>query len=126
VKDGRGSEPDEMRFMKIMSGLLTTSCEGATSIVSGSLDCPPARSERFGLRLHLLCCSGCRRFDRQMEFLRSATARLKAKANDVDAPPGLLLPPEVRERISMALEEALSPPSPSLPGEMSDRRGSID
>lgn len=114
----------KMRFTRTIIGLLTMSCEGAASILSGALDGLPARSERLAMRLHLICCPGCRRFARQLKFLRCAMTRLRARAKEEDAPAGLLLPPDVRERIRVALKEALPPPSP--PRGMFDRRGSID
>jgi predicted anti-sigma-YlaC factor YlaD len=115
-----------MELIQVIIGLLTLSCEGAAFLVSGSLDGRPTRSERFAMRLHLLCCPGCRRFDRQMTFLRRVMTRLRMRAKDEDAPPALMLPPDVRERIKLVLKEASNPPSPSLPGGMLDRRGSID
>jgi hypothetical protein len=92
-------------------GVLTTTCEGATALVSRSLDGRPDRAEWFAMRLHLFCCPGCRRFDRQMKFLRQVMARLKERLSGADAPPGLTLPPDARERIRAALEEVSNPPS---------------
>lgn len=101
-----------MRPMRAVLRVLTMSCEGATAVVSQSLDGRPARSEQVALRLHLICCPGCRRFDRQMRFLRRVMSRLKARLEGEDAAQTLVLPPDVRERIRLALENAAKAPSP--------------
>jgi hypothetical protein len=60
-----------------------------------------------------------------MKFLRGAMTRLRASPQDEGALHPWLLPPEVRERIRVALKEASNPPS-SLPGGMFNRRDSIN
>ena len=85
--------------------LIKLSCDGATALVSDSLDGRLIRAGRLALRLHLLCCPGCRRFARQMTFLRQLLCRLRTPAQREGSRPVLLLPPEVRERIKKALKE---------------------
>jgi hypothetical protein len=51
------------------------SCKEATELVSRSLDSPLDWRQRLGLRLHLLVCSLCREFRRQLLFLREALRR---------------------------------------------------
>ena len=50
-------------------------CREATELVSRSLDAPLDWRQRLGLRVHLLACSLCRDFRRQMLFLREALGR---------------------------------------------------
>jgi hypothetical protein len=116
----------EMKLMRMLIRLLKMTCEGAASLVSGSLDRRPTGLERLAMRLHLLVCPGCRRFERQMWFLRSVMARWELRTKDEDAPPGLQLPPDVRERIREALADASRPSSRFLPGATSDQGGQID
>ena len=47
-------------------------CKEATALMSQAQDRPLSRAERLRLRLHLLFCRGCRRFNAQMTFLRRA------------------------------------------------------
>jgi hypothetical protein len=48
------------------------SCKEASLLMSQGLDRRLSRWERVSLRLHLVICKGCRRFDGQMIFLRAA------------------------------------------------------
>lgn len=45
-------------------------CHEATRSLSERLDRPIGRTRSLALALHLLICNGCRRFGRQVEFLR--------------------------------------------------------
>ncbi len=60
------------------------SCQRASVLMSQKMDRPLSRSERISLRFHLLMCSGCRRFDRQMGSLRQLS---KAYCKDASASP---------------------------------------
>jgi hypothetical protein len=51
------------------------SCKEASALMSQALDRRLSLRERLSLRLHLAICEGCRRFERQMAFLRSACRR---------------------------------------------------
>jgi len=44
--------------------------------VSAELDHPIPLRDRITIRLHLMMCSMCRRFTRQLKFLRSAALRV--------------------------------------------------
>ena len=48
-------------------------CKNATHLMSEALDRRLSRRERFNLRVHLLFCRGCRTFQGQMDFLRTAS-----------------------------------------------------
>ena len=45
-------------------------CKQATELMSQGMDRKLAPMQRMSLRFHLLMCSGCRNFGRQMDFLR--------------------------------------------------------
>ncbi|MBY0579018.1 MAG: zf-HC2 domain-containing protein [Burkholderiales bacterium] len=47
-------------------------CRKAAELMSQGLDRKLGTLQRIGLRLHLLMCSGCRNFDKQMNFLRDS------------------------------------------------------
>ena len=49
------------------------SCHESTRLLSEGQDRPLGLKERLHLRLHLLFCSGCRHFGRQMRVLRDLT-----------------------------------------------------
>jgi hypothetical protein len=51
-------------------------CKHATKLMSQSQDRPLTLRERIGLRLHLMMCSGCTQFERQLHFIRTACRRI--------------------------------------------------
>lgn len=62
------------------------SCREITALVSMALDKELNSRERFAVRLHLMMCSHCRNFQKQMQFLRKAalcyTDQLKIRLDD--------------------------------------------
>ncbi len=56
------------------------SCKQASLLMSQALDRRLSFGEKISLRLHLVICVGCRRFERQMAFLRSACRDLFEKS----------------------------------------------
>lgn len=50
-------------------------CQEATRLMSQELEQPLGFGERVRLRLHLLICSGCMNFRRQMAIMRNACQR---------------------------------------------------
>ena len=85
-------------FFKTLRAL-SPSCKEAVRLQSGALERPLTFWQRAGLRLHLVLCKWCRRYGRQIAFLRTA-ARDCEQLSD----PAQKLPPEVRERIKQALK----------------------
>ena len=86
--------------------LLNLPCEGMARLGSESLDHPLNRVEQVALRSHLVYCSACRRYVRQIKYLSVAMHRLLPHLErEADAPlPGPNLPDDVRERIKQALK----------------------
>lgn len=59
-------------------GRLMYSCEQAAKLSSRAMEEPLGALERIQLRLHLMMCSGCTNFSRQIEFLRRASQKVPA------------------------------------------------
>ncbi len=51
---------------------LSLSCREAARAQSDQLEAPLPAARRFGLFLHLLICKWCRRYGRQLRFLRQS------------------------------------------------------
>jgi predicted anti-sigma-YlaC factor YlaD len=51
-------------------------CKQATALLSQRMERKLGPGERLSLKMHLVMCSGCRNFGRQMDFLRQALRRL--------------------------------------------------
>lgn len=58
------------------------SCRETSALVSQSLDKDLSRREHIAVALHLLMCSHCRKFKRQMLFMRKAAGRYSAYLED--------------------------------------------
>lgn len=85
--------------------ILTLKCEGASSLMSQELDEPLGLPELLAVRGHLLVCRSCRRFRRQLLFLRLALQRKRATMEEAGFEQDALSP-EARIRIERALIEA--------------------
>src|SRR5271168_3301309 len=84
---------------------LNLSCQGFARLTSEALDRPLSPPEKWALQIHLLLCVGCRRYARQIGFLRAALRRLSHRLDHADCPlPGPDLPEEARQRIQSSLE----------------------
>lgn len=85
-----------------MKGMLT--CKDASQLASKALETPLPWRERWGLRLHLLFCKLCRRYVRELRFLRSAFRwrHDRASAENI-TPTRIRLSLTARKRIRAAL-----------------------
>ncbi|MBY4676995.1 zf-HC2 domain-containing protein [Marinobacterium arenosum] len=58
-------------------------CKQATKLMSDAQERPLTPKERIALRMHVMLCSGCRNFGKQMHSLRDM-ARQFAKGREQD------------------------------------------
>jgi hypothetical protein len=86
--------------MRTVNGML--SCKETSRLISESSDRKLGLGERLGIRLHLWMCENCRRFERQMQFLRKVV-RIGGKTGKL--PVTASLPEAARERILKTLRE---------------------
>jgi hypothetical protein len=82
-------------------------CKDASRLISASQERPLGVRERLGLRLHLWMCVNCRRFARQVHWLRRVVRNLAVHAAMDSQGPELRQ--EVRERIRKAVAERDGP-----------------
>jgi len=75
---------------------LMPTCRQVARLQSDALDRRLSLSKRFGLRLHLLLCKWCRRYGKQIRFLRRAAREHSDELNEA-AP--RRLSSEARERL---------------------------
>lgn len=65
------------------------SCKDITRVCSDELERPLSLGERASLRMHLLMCSGCANYRRQLRVLSQAMhAYAQGEAPRSDNPPG--------------------------------------
>ena len=64
-----------MRIFRALKLILTLRCEDSIRILSESRDGPVSWVELWAYRLHLIGCVPCRRFRRQIDFIRRAARR---------------------------------------------------
>lgn len=80
------------------------SCREISALASESLDREMRFRERIGMRLHLMLCSVCRRYVKQIRFLSTASRVLKDKVLEDTQP---RLNDAARQRIEKRLTEEL-------------------
>jgi len=61
---------------------LHRTCKDATRLLLEAEERRLSLSERIGLRLHLLACEACPRFERQLRLMRRAYAQWRRYADD--------------------------------------------
>jgi len=79
------------------------SCKDATRLISESMDVSLPIGKRIGMRLHLLMCRFCSRYERQLLLIREAVRRIVATEGKPGEPSGELLSEEAKERIRESL-----------------------
>ena len=82
-------------------GELSPSCREATRLQSDAMDRPLRLRQRIGLRIHLVLCKWCRRYGRQIGFLRSMAHEHELQEETL---PPQTLRPEAKERIKERLK----------------------
>ena len=80
------------------------SCREVAALASETLDREMRFRERIGMLLHLMLCRVCRRYVKQMRFLRTASRVLKDKVLEDTQP---RLNDAARQRIEKRLTEEL-------------------
>ncbi len=61
-------------------------CKDISSLLSDSMDRPLTKRERWAVRLHLLICRHCSRFQKHLHFLHKAAERYYPTENDKHPP----------------------------------------
>ena len=79
---------------------LSPGCKTATRLQSEALDRKLPLRQRFGLRVHLLLCKWCRRYGKQITFLRNAA---REHPDEMAEPVPQKLSAQARERIKQRL-----------------------
>lgn len=83
------------------------SCRHASELISESMDRTLSLRERAALRFHLLVCSACRNYRRQLALIRQALREGAGTLDELTASAGLSLSAEARERLRRAIEQRL-------------------
>ena len=79
------------------------SCKDVTQLLSESMDHSLPLVKRTGVRLHLLMCRFCARYERQLLLIRETVRRIVASEEKPGEPPGETLSEESKERIRKSL-----------------------
>ena len=78
-------------------------CKDVSRLVSKSLDCELPWYRRLMLRLHLLICGACARYEKQMTFIKENVSRKVAQERELNEEPPQKLPADARARMKQAL-----------------------
>lgn len=82
---------------------LSPSCREATRLQSEAMDRPLSLRKRIGLRIHLVLCRWCRRYGKQIGFLRSVAHQHEKHEAIL---PTQTLRPEAKQRIKERLKSS--------------------
>ena len=87
--------------------LINQPCRDMTALMSKAMDADLPFRERFAYKLHLVYCSACRRYHKQLLGLRTALRDVVDGLADAEtAPgPGPKLSHAARQRIAQALQD---------------------
>lgn len=72
-------------------------CKQTSQLISQSLDRKLTLRERCALQLHLILCKFCKRFSQQLQIIRVS---VKSLVDEVEKNDTILMPSDVKERIS--------------------------
>jgi len=75
------------------------SCKDVTRLISDSMDRSLPLGKRIGVRLHLMICRFCVRYERQLQLIRDTVRRIADPPDPPAALPLDALSSEARERI---------------------------
>lgn len=89
--------------------ILSLPCSESTRLMSASLDEQLPWPERAAFRLHAIGCRSCRRFFRQIRFLRAAAEKHSHNLSESGGSDAMALSPEARQRIDEAVRRAMDP-----------------
>ena len=95
------------RIFAALKMILTLRCEDSIRILSESRDGQVTWVERWAYRLHLIGCVPCRRFRRQIDFLRQA-ARLRGSEEPMPPGAAVELSQKTRDQILAKIRSANS------------------
>ena len=95
-------------YRGLLMNHLKFNCKEATRLVSESLDRKLPFHQRIGIRIHLLMCKFCSRYEKQLMFLRKTSRTQKMYEEDTESYTSL--PPEARKRIKNFLHDNLDKP----------------
>jgi hypothetical protein len=79
------------------------SCKDVTRLLSEAMDHSLPLGKRIGVRLHILMCKFCARYERQLLLIRETVRHLAATVEMPLEMPGETLSQEARERIRKSL-----------------------
>ena len=91
---------------KNRKGVMMLSCRDVTQLISRSMDTSLPVGERIGVRIHLLICRFCARYEKQLLLIRETVRSLVAAEGTSGEPSTDALSEEARERIRTTLHSS--------------------
>ena len=85
--------------------LLNQPCRDMASLMSRALDGNLTPTERFAINLHMLYCTACRRYNKQLGFMRRILEHTGSAALDGWTDESVTLSPQAREKLQAALKD---------------------
>ena len=93
-----------MGLVGAINKLLTLKCREASILMSASMDDPLPAVDRWALRLHMMVCTACRRYRRQLRMMRRVLHEATKAAEQGVASGTIGLSADARRRLQDAIE----------------------
>lgn len=90
----------KIRTMRSLLRTISPNCRDVAESLSRSLDEPQPAAVRLGMKIHLLLCRWCRRYQRQLRFMRSEVREGESHWAECS---GRHLPADARKRMKELL-----------------------
>lgn len=87
-------------YVRDVGRVLSLPCREHTKLFTRQIDEPLSGGVAMGLRIHILYCTGCSRFRRQIQRLHELTGTIGREVNSGEG-----LPVPVRERVTTRIGE---------------------
>ena len=97
-------------ILKKIIYILTLTCDQSAVLMSKSQETQLTRAERRALRLHLLICKSCRKYEKQLNILRNLLRKISLPSTYETDIPSLLDADQaqaLKKRISKKIRENL-------------------
>jgi hypothetical protein len=80
-------------------------CQDTARMLSDAMDRPLSLRQRLDIKLHLMICTWCARYEKQLRFIRDVLHRQAEGLEHANPPLAASLSSDARERIKRALSQ---------------------
>lgn len=98
----------KMKFIKTFTDLVTPPCEDITRLISKSQDTELTLKEKWQVRIHIIGCKLCHRYQEQLQKMNSLLKKTRKISNKEDLEKKEGLSPEAYKKIKSKIDKNIS------------------